>query len=118
MSSRTGTGTLTAGHEEDTVGIDGQAGDSIQVGHHGVYDFTWRWERGVTVVTGMSPTPSPSLIRANEGPKQTCPVVKEADAAVIAGGDGEGLRRVAHHLVDLAATCVGTPGSGPIPPWQ
>lgn len=31
----------------------------------------------------------------------TCPAVQEADASVIVGGDGEGLVRVTHHLVDL-----------------
>lgn len=31
----------------------------------------------------------------------TCPVVQEADASVVMGGDGEGLVWVTHHLVDL-----------------
>lgn len=37
-----------------------------------------------------------------------CPtraVVQKADAAVIVGCDGEGLARMAHHLVDLVASC-------------
>ena len=37
-------------------------------GHHGVCDLTWRGETGVAAVTGMSPSPSPSLVRANEAP--------------------------------------------------
>lgn len=31
----------------------------------------------------------------------TCPVVQEADASVVMGGDGEGLVWMTHHLVDL-----------------
>lgn len=40
----------------------------------------------------------------------TCPVVQEADASVVMGGDGEGLVWVTHHLVDLGWAWKEKPG--------
>lgn len=42
-----------------------------------------------------------TLSRKHTGAGLTCPVVQEADASVVMGGDGEGLAGVTHHLVDL-----------------
>lgn len=42
-----------------------------------------------------------TLFRKRTEAGLTCPVVQEADASVVMGGDGEGLAGVTHHLVDL-----------------
>lgn len=62
---------------------------------------------------GPEGTPRASALEQAPGrPGLTCPAVQEADAPVVMGGDGEGLVRVAHHLVDLRRAWMERGGEG------
>lgn len=70
------------------------------------------WTPGVLCLSLAHPPPTSTVSWGPGGQGLTCPVVQEADASVVMGGDGEGLVWVAHHLVDLGWAWKGKQGGG------
>lgn len=91
----------TSRHEVQSVWIHSQTGHRVQVGDHGVDQFTCRFTHSYFSVT------SHSVIRVEPEPRSwisTCVVIEELDVPVLLSCDGDWQRGMTQNFVDLAGS--------------